>query len=424
MEDVVCVIMGGGRGTRLFPLTKERCKPAVPLAGKYRLVDIPISNCINSGLKNIYILTQFNTRSLHTHISDTYKFDSFGGGKIEIFSAEQTGDGIGNWYEGTADAVRKNLRYFGASADGLVVILSGDQLYRMNIAHFVQHHIDMNAEVTIAAKAIPNENISAFGVMRVQNDLSIAEFVEKPKDPELINTFTLQGALRKQLKNQSETAYSLASMGIYVFKMSVLQKALEEEGSDFGKEIIPGLLGKVAMKAYIFDDYWEDIGTVRSFFETNLMLTNLVPEFNFFDANNPIYTQPKTLPAAKINGCNMHRVLVANGAIISDATLKRCVISERSVIGNHSELENVLMFGADHFEDLSRDTTLPHLGIGRNCKIKNSIIDCNARIGDSCILSPENKPLTYDYSNDIYIRDGVLCIGKNAIIGNCTIFLG
>ncbi|MDR2813013.1 MAG: glucose-1-phosphate adenylyltransferase [Puniceicoccales bacterium] len=422
MDDVVCVIMGGGRGTRLFPLTKDRCKPAVPLAGKYRLVDIPISNCINSGFKNIYILTQFNTRSLHTHISNTYKFDIFGKGKIEIFSAEQTGDGIGNWYEGTADAVRKNLRYLGASPEGLVVILSGDQLYRMDIAHFIQHHIDTNAEVTIAAKAIANENISAFGVMRIQNDLSITEFVEKPKDPNLINSLSLKGELQKYLKYPYKKPCSLASMGIYVFKMSVLQKALEEEGSDFGKEIIPGLLGKVAMKAYIFDDYWEDIGTVRSFFETNLMLTNLVPEFNFFDANKPIYTQSQTLPAAKINGCNMQRVLVADGAIISDATLKRCVISERSVIGNHSELENVLMFGADRFESIDCDRALPHLGIGKNCQIRNSIIDCNARIGDNCILSPENKPLTYDYSNDIYIRDGVLCIGKDAVIGSDTTF--
>ncbi|MDR1366624.1 MAG: glucose-1-phosphate adenylyltransferase [Puniceicoccales bacterium] len=422
MEDVVCVIMGGGRGTRLFPLTKDRCKPAVPLAGKYRLVDIPISNCINSGFKNIYILTQFNTRSLHTHISNTYKFDSFGGGGIEIFSAEQTGDGIGNWYEGTADAVRKNLRYFRAGPEGLVVILSGDQLYRMDIAQLLQHHVNTSAEVTIAAKAIANENISAFGVMRVQNDLSIAEFVEKPKDPNLIDSLSLKGELQKYLRYPSKKPCSLASMGIYVFKMSILQKALEESGSDFGKEIIPMLLGKVAMKAYVFDDYWEDIGTVRSFFETNLMLTNLVPEFNFFDANRPIYTQQKTLPAAKINGCNMHRVLVADGAIISDATLKRCVISERSVVGNNSELENVLMFGADHFEDIGRDTALPSFGIGKNCKIKNSIIDCNVRIGNCCVLSPENKPLTYDYSNDIYIRDGVLCVGKNAIIEDGTIF--
>ncbi|MDR0418054.1 MAG: glucose-1-phosphate adenylyltransferase [Puniceicoccales bacterium] len=420
MDDVVCVIMGGGRGTRLFPLTKDRCKPAVPLAGKYRLVDIPISNCINSGFKNIYILTQFNTRSLHTHINNTYKFDSFGGGGIEIFSAEQTSDGIGNWYEGTADAVRKNLRYFRASPKGFVVILSGDQLYRMDITQLLQHHINTSAEVTIAAKAIANENISAFGVMRVQNDLSIAEFVEKPKDPNLIDSLSLKGELQKYLRCSKPC--SLASMGIYVFKMSILQKALEADGSDFGKEIIPMLLGKVAMKAYIFDDYWEDIGTVRSFFETNLMLTNLVPEFNFFDANRPIYTQQKTLPAAKINGCNMHRVLVADGAIISDAILKRCVISERSVIGNNSELENVLMFGADHFEDIGRDTALPHLGIGRNCKIKNSIIDCNVHIGNYCTLSPENKPLNYDYSDDIYIRDGVLCIGKNAVIKDGTIF--
>jgi glucose-1-phosphate adenylyltransferase len=292
----------------------------------------------------------------------------------------------------------------------------------MDIARLVQHHIDNAADVTIAAKAVANKNISSFGAMRLKNDLSIEEFVEKPTDPAVIDALTLKGELRKYLKNQSEIPYSLASMGIYVFKMSVLQKALEEEGSDFGKEIIPGLLGKVAMKAYIFEGYWEDIGTVRSFFETNLMLTDLVPAFNFFDARNPIYTQPKTLPAAKINGSNMQKVLVADGAIISDATLKRCVISERSVICSHSELENVLMFGADFFEEIDRNTTLPPLGIGNNCKIKNSIIDCNARIGNQCVLSPFNKPLIYDYSNDIYIRDGVLCIGKNAIIADGTIF--
>lgn len=266
MGEVACVIMGGGRGTRLFPLTKDRCKPAVPLAGKCRLVDIPISNCINSGFKNIFILTQFNTRSLHTHINNTYKFDVFGNGKIEIFSAEQTSDGVGNWYEGTADAVRKNLRYFGTGPDDLVVILSGDQLYRMDIAHFVQHHINTSADVTIAAKAIPNDYITSFGVMRIKNDFSIAEFIEKPKDPFIIETLTLKDDLQKCLKNKIEKPCALASMGIYVFKMSILQKALEEKGSDFGKEIIPGLLGKVTMKAYIFEDYWEDIGTVRSFF--------------------------------------------------------------------------------------------------------------------------------------------------------------
>jgi glucose-1-phosphate adenylyltransferase len=292
----------------------------------------------------------------------------------------------------------------------------------MDIEKFVQHHCRLNADVTIAAKAIPNRQISAFGVMRIQNDFSIVEFVEKPKDPAIIDSFTLKGDVLKYLKNQ-HTPCSLASMGIYVFKMSVLEAALQEEGSDFGKEIIPGLLGKVAMKAYIFDDYWEDIGTVRSFFETNLMLTNLVPEFNFFDASNPIYTQPKTLPAAKINGSNMARVLVADGAIISDAILRRCVIGERSVIRNNSELENVLMIGADHFDAMDdTNNNLPAMGIGRYCKIKNSIIDRNVRIGDYCILSPDNKPLNYDYSNDIYIRDGILCIGKSAVIADGTVF--
>ncbi|MDR2200956.1 MAG: glucose-1-phosphate adenylyltransferase, partial [Puniceicoccales bacterium] len=387
MGNVVCVIMGGGRGTRLFPLTKDCCKPAVPLAGKYRLVDIPISNCINSGFKTIYILTQFNTRSLHAHINNTYKFDIFGGGKIEIFSAEQTSDGIGNWYEGTADAVRKNLRYFENKPDDFVIILSGDQLYRMDIAKLIQHHIHTSADVTIAAKAIANGKISSFGVLRVKNDFSVAEFVEKPTDPDLIDLFTLKGELRRKLKDQTAMPYSLASMGIYVFKMSVLQEVLNGQGSDFGREIIPGLLGKVAMKAYIFEDFWEDIGTVRSFFETNLMLTNLVPDFDFFDTKKPIYTQPKTLPAAKINGCNMKEVLIADGVIISSSTLQRCVIGERSIIRDNTELRNVLMFGADYFEEPTAHAKGPPLGIGKNCKITDCIIDQNVRIGDNCVLS-------------------------------------
>jgi glucose-1-phosphate adenylyltransferase len=414
--------MGGGRGTRLFPLTKDCCKPAVSLAGKYRLVDIPISNCINSGFKNIYILTQFNTRSLHRHINSTYKFDAFSDGKIEIFSAEQTSDGVGNWYEGTADAVRKNLRYFSNDPNDLAVILSGDQLYRMDIAKLVQQHSDTSADVTLAAKAIANGRISAFGVLRIKNDLSVAEFVEKPTDPKVIDLFTLQGELRRRLKDQTATPYSLASMGIYVFKMSILQEALNGQGSDFGKEIIPGLLGKVAMKAYIFEDYWEDIGTVRSFFETNLMLTNLIPDFDFFDASKPIYTQPKTLPAAKINSCNMREVLVADGAIISSSRLQRCVIGERAVVRDNTELENVLMIGASHFEDISNNPRIPPLGIGKNCVIRDCIIDQDARIGNNCILSPRDKPSTFDHSEDMYIRDSVLCIGKNAIIPDNTIF--
>ncbi|MDR1435095.1 MAG: glucose-1-phosphate adenylyltransferase [Puniceicoccales bacterium] len=422
MGNVVCIIMGGGRGTRLFPLTKDCCKPAVPLAGKYRLVDIPISNCINSGFKNIYILTQFNTRSLHTHINNTYKFDNFGGGKIEIFSAEQTSDGIGNWYEGTADAVRKNLRYFGNNSDDLAVILSGDQLYRMDIAKLVQHHIDTSADVTIAAKAIANSKISSFGVLRIKNDFSIAEFVEKPTNPQLIDLFTLKGTLRQQLKDQTETPYSLASMGIYVFKMSILQEALNSHGSDFGREIIPELLGKVAIKAYIFDDYWEDIGTVRSFFETNLMLTNLIPDFNFFDDLKPIYTQPKILPAAKVNACNMCATLIADGTIISNSKLHHCIVGERSIIRDHTDLENVLMMGADHFDENSKNTNVPPIGIGENCVIRDCIIDQNVRIGNNCNLSPHDKPRTFDYSDDIYVRDGILCIGKNAIIYDNTIF--
>ena len=425
MGNVFCVIMGGGRGTRLFPLTKDRCKPAVPLAGKYKLVDVPISNCINSGFKDIYVLTQFNTRSLHRHIQDTYKFDNFRSGKIEIFSAEQTNDGFGNWYEGTADAVRKNLKYLAASNDNdIVLILSGDQLYRMDIEDFVRQHRETKADVTIAAKAVPSDDISAFGAMNVKNDLSIMEFVEKPTDKSIIDHFSLKGELRSKLMDKSSQSYCLASMGIYAFNFGILQKVLaSDNGSDFGKEIIPHLLGNVAMNAYIFEGYWEDIGTVRSFFEANLMLTSLVPDFNFFDEKTPIYTQPQTLPAAKINGSTMSEVLIADGAIISDVYLKKCVIGERSIIREGTKLENVLMMGADCFEtenEASHDR--PFLGIGKNCHICNSIIDRNARIGDGCILSPEGKLDRIDYGPNIYVRDGVLCIGENAEIPPNTVF--
>lgn len=421
---MLCIIMGGGRGRRLDPLTKYRCKPAVPLAGKYRLVDIPISNCLNSGFNRIYILTQFNTRSLHRHIENTYRFDTFGGGKIEIFSAEQTQDSSDSWYEGTADAVRKNMRYFRVQDGDLMIILSGDQLYRMNIADLVEQHRRAHADVTIAAKAIPNERISSFGVMRIRSDLSIAEFFEKPDDPEIIESLTMDGELRARLKDQSSKKYSLASMGIYIFQAEVLKRALASCGSDFGKEIIPGLLGKVAMQAYIFDDYWEDIGTVRSFFDANLGLTSPQPEFNFYDALAPIYTHPSFLPASKICHCDLQDVLISDGCLLDEVHLKRCVLGLCSVIREGTVMENVLMMGSRHYESLEENTVsdgnIPAIGIGCHSYIRDCIIDKGARIGNHVRLTPEGKKDGFEY-NGLYVKDGILCVGRDAIVPDHTI---
>ncbi|MDR1432816.1 MAG: NTP transferase domain-containing protein [Puniceicoccales bacterium] len=423
--DVHCVIMGGGRGDRLYPLTKTRCKPAVPLAGKYRLVDIPISNCLNAGFSKIYILTQFNTRSLHRHIETTYRFDTFGNSSIEIFSAEQTNSVGEQWYAGTADAVRKNLKYINHRPDDTVLVLSGDQLYRMNLADFVARHRNSRADVTIATKTVPEGRISEFGIALVDDSLKISDFVEKPNSPGMAKHCVIGESIRKTLRDRSNTPYYLASMGIYAFTSKKLEEVLSGCGSDFGRDILPGMLGKYDMRAYVFDGFWEDIGTVRSFFETNLMLTDVVPEFDFFDAENPIYTRARYLPACKVNSCQMEKTLLSDGCIITSATLVRCVIGLRSVIGRGTYLENVLMFGADYFDcqdSLDGQSTgrIP-LGIGENSVIKNAIIDKDARIGSYVHLTPYGKPDGCE-CNGMYVKDGILCIARNAEIPDNTVF--
>ncbi len=423
---VICIIMGGGRGSRLYPLTKERCKPAVPIAGRYRLVDIPISNCLNSGFNKIFILSQFNTASLHRHIQMSYKFDPFNGGFVDILSAEQTNKGE-SWYQGTADAVRQNLHHFGSeNDDDLFVILSGDQLYRMDLRDIIAHHQKVRADVTVAATPVPYTEVSGLGVMRVLDDYSIAEFVEKPKDPTVVNSLLISERLRRGLKRlKGGDGYCLASMGIYVFKGHVIREALSQypDSTDFGKEIIPALLRKKALYSYIFDDYWEDIGTVRAFFEANLMLTDENPEFNLFDEKFPIYSRARHLPPTSFVNCSLDRVMTSTGCQMSGAILKRCLIGVRSMIGAGTKMENVFMMGADHFDDQQRRTRLGTeiaIGIGKNCNITNAIIDKNARIGNNVTLSPEGKPDQFE-ANGVYIRDGVLCVLKGAIIPDGTI---
>ena len=413
--------MGGGRGTRLVPLTKVRCKPAVPLAGKYRLVDIPISNCLNSGMNQIYVLTQFNTASLHRHIQESYKFDPFSGGCVDILSAEQTEAGE-SWYQGTADAVRQNMHHFGETgADDIYIILSGDQLYRMDLEDVVREHDASGAEVTITAKPVGLEEAEGLGLMRVDDDLEIKEFVEKPKDPELINSLKVGDNVLSKMCDSGDGNFCLASMGIYVFNAHTLKDALNSESKDFGKEIIPSLLDSIKMRGYVFDDYWEDIGTVKAFFDANLRLTDPVPPFNFYDEEARIYTRARYLPASKINASFMERAVLGDGCVVTNAQLTCCSMGVRSVVRDGSVLENVIIMGADCYESLdemveNRQIARPDVGVGQNCKIKNAILDKNVRIGNNVTLDPEGLPDRFGDGVEVAIRDGVLIVCKDVIL--------
>jgi glucose-1-phosphate adenylyltransferase len=416
--------MGGGRGTRLRPLTRDRAKPAVPLAGMYRLVDIPISNCLNSDINQIYLLTQFNSASLHRHIREAYKFDSFDGGFVEILAAEQSERGE-NWYQGTADAVRQNLIHLNCEDDDLVLILSGDQLYRMDYRTIVQQHRATGARVTVAATPVHESQASAFGLMRVGSDLGIAEFVEKPKDPAVLASLRVPPELRSRIPDPSGDGYCLASMGIYVFSAGVLKAALQNDDADFGREIIPSLRKDGGLFAFMFEGYWEDIGTVAAFFEANLRLTDAVPPFNFFDAEHPIYTRARYLPAAKVNRCDIDRAIIAPGTIITASRIERSVVGIRAHIRQGSSLVNTVMMGAQYFEtehDRSENRRLgrPDMGVGHNCHIENAILDMNSRIGDNVRLSPAHKPDGYD-DGVVAVRDGVLVVTKNAVIPDGTV---
>ncbi len=414
-ERTLAIIMGGGAGTRLFPLTKERSKPAVPLAGKYRIVDIPISNCINSGLRRIYILTQFNSASLHKHINSSYKFDNFSRSFVEILAAQQTPTDA-NWYQGTADAVRQNLRDFLQYPYDYFVILSGDQLYRMDFREVLKQHIDSKAELTIATIPVTREAASDFGIMHTDAERNIIRFVEKPKEAAVLHKLSIPKPLLKELGREEAAELFQASMGIYVFNRESLIAALDNTQVDFGKHVIPSLLQKMRVKAFIFEGYWEDIGTIRSFFEANLMLTDTIPAFNFFDTLAPIYTHARFLPATKINGATIKQAILSDGCIISDAHVERAVIGIRSYIDAGTTVRNSIIMGADFYDvdNVARGGG-PELGIGRNCVIDQAIIDKNSRIGDGCVVTPEGKPDHMDAEN-FYIRDGIVIVPKNTTL--------
>jgi glucose-1-phosphate adenylyltransferase len=414
LQRTLAVIMGGGAGTRLFPLTKDRAKPAVPIGGKYRIVDIPISNCLNSGLRSIYVLTQFNSMSLHRHIQASYKFDNFSLSFVDILAAQQTPAGS-QWYQGTADAVRQNMRYFLERPYDYYLILSGDQLYRMDFRALLHQHIRLGADITLATKPIARQQVSEFGIMQGNVDRRITGFIEKPTDEAVLQEMKMSRDLLRAIGSNEEEELFQASMGIYVFNRNVLIESLKNELVDFGNHIIPASIKDRHVSAFIFKGYWEDIGTIRAFYEANLDLTDLVPEYSFFEPDSPIYTHPRFLPGSKINGATLRQAIISDGCIISDAHLERCVVGIRSVIQSGATIRNSIIMGADYFELGSTDSSQPPIGIGRNCVIDRAIIDKNARIADGVVITPEGKPPNFDADN-YFVRDGIVLIPKDAVI--------
>ncbi|NKB23469.1 MAG: glucose-1-phosphate adenylyltransferase [Kiritimatiellae bacterium] len=404
--NVVGVILGGGKGSRLLPLTRDRAKPAVPVAGKYRLVDVSISNCIHSDIRSIFLLTQFNSVSLHQHIQSSYPFHLFDKNFIRILAAQQTPDS-GAWYQGTADAVRKTFRYFVDEKPDLIVVLSGDQLYRMDFMDVIKQHEEKRADVTICTQPVNRSDAKSLGIMQVDEDRKIIDFKEKPGDDSVLDG--LQAPMCDDEKY-------LASMGIYIFNIRALSELLNDETkNDFGRHIIPSSIETCNVFSYIFEGYWKDIGAIRGFWEANLSLTEPMPPFNFYHSKNPIYTRTRYLSPSKINQCILEQCLLSEGCIISATQIKHSVVSIRAVVGEGSVVEDSVIMGADYYQEETKVEMVPPIGIGRGCTIKNAIIDKNACIGDGSYISPEDKP--NNTVTDLYtIRDGVIVIPKNAVI--------
>jgi glucose-1-phosphate adenylyltransferase len=413
MQDVLGVILSGGQGQRLYPLTKYRSKPAVPLGGKYRIIDIPISNCLNSQISRVFVLTQFNSASLNKHIVQTYKFDMFNGGFVDILAAEQTPDNP-NWFQGTADAVRQNIKHLLPFGDANhIIILSGDQLYQMDLRRVVSFHIDNAADITVAAVPVTAESASSMGIMKIQKDGRAVAFKEKPKH--IQDLADMRHAERPDNRNY------LASMGIYVFHKQLLMDLLTEStAADFGRDLIPHAIENYRVLAFPFDGYWEDIGTIRSFYEANLALTETAPKFNFYDARMPIYTHPRNLPSSKLNNCNIHQSIIAEGCILNGADIKHSVIGVRSRIGSGTTIKHSIIMGADRFETIEQleenaAKKVPNIGIGNHCTIINAIIDKEARIGDSVSIINAHNLQERDEEN-YSIRDGIIVVPKGALI--------
>ncbi|ATC34855.1 glucose-1-phosphate adenylyltransferase [Elizabethkingia anophelis] len=413
-KKVISIVLGGGRGSRLFPLTDQRSKPAVPIAGKYRLVDIPISNCVNSGFNQIMVLTQFNSASLNQHIKNTYNFDVFSRGFVDIIAAEQSVDND-KWFQGTADAVRQSMPHLRKYDYDYILILSGDQLYQMDFREMLNFHIENKGDITIATIPVNEKDAPGFGILKSDEQNNITAFIEKPgKDILPQWSSDVDEVSKAQGKNY------LASMGIYIFTKSILAKIFDEnKGDDFGKEVIPASIGNYNTLSYQYNGYWTDIGTIESFFEANMDLTQDLPQFNMF-SSSPIFTRSRMLPPTKINGSYMEKVVVGDGAIIMGDRLEKCVIGNRARIGRGSVIKNTYMMGADFYQNDEINDLVPLFGVGENCYIENAIIDKNCMIGNNVrIIGGKHMP-DADYES-YSVRDGIIVIKKEAIIPNGTI---
>ena len=420
MKNVVAIVLGGGRGTRLSPLTSIRSKPAVPLAGKYRLIDIPISNCINSEINRIYVLTQFLSVSLHGHIRRTYNFDNFSGGFVELLAAQETASMESDWFQGTADAVRKNLTYIEQRGIDYVLILSGDQLYRMDYQAMIEHHKSVNAHATIAALPVTRQAARSFGVMRVGSNGEIDGFLEKPQTDEEIDMVKFDPATVGWKEKDLGDRECLASMGIYVFNRDTLVDALTKtKYTDFGKEVFPAAIRTRKVVPYLFDGYWEDIGTIRSFYEANLELVSSEARFNFSVPSAPVYSRARFLPSTRIEGANVSNSLIADGCQISaGATIENSIIGLRTMVGPNVTIRDSIIMGADYLEEQPAPGQLP-IGIGANSVVQGSIIDKNCRIGQNASIVNEQNIEESDPEHSIFvIRDGIPVVIKNSVIPN------
>lgn len=422
---VMAIILGGGAGSRLFPLTKERAKPAVPLGGKYRLIDVPISNCINSSVTQIFILTQFNSASLNRHIARTYRFSNFSSGFVEILAAEQRRDSP-QWFQGTADAVRQVIPHIRDWGVNTILILSGDHLYRMDYRQFLQKHFDTNADVTISVIPCTLKEAEGFGLLKTNNDGKIIEFKEKPTGEELeaMRVDTTRFGLSEEESNKRPY---LASMGIYVFDYQRLVELLNEDEKrfDFGGEIIPASIENLNVQAHFFDDYWEDIGTIRAFYDANLDLASALPKFNFFNSESPVYTRSRFLPPSKIQNSEINHSMVSEGCILDGVYAQNSIIGLRSRIDYGAKIEDSILMGADYYESyeelqINVSNKIPHIGIGRNSIIKRAIVDKNARIGKNVKLGNE-RGVEEEEGENYFIRDGIIIIPKNEIIKDGTV---
>jgi glucose-1-phosphate adenylyltransferase len=424
MNGVVTIVLAGGQGSRLYPLTKIRSKPAVPIAGRFRLIDISLSNCLHSGLRKIFILTQFSTESLHRHIFLTYRFDEFSRGFLTILSAQQTLEHR-EWYQGTADAVRQNL-YFLREMGELILVLSGDHLYRMDYGRFIDFHLKKKAEISISVTPVAASEAPEFGVMKLSPSGRISAFHEKPKSSADLGRMKIRPEVLRRLGLKTHGISHLASMGVYLFNARVLKELLDRtDFQDFGRELIPEAIRKHRVYGYLFDGYWRDIGTIRSFYEANIDLTHPLPKFNFYDENSPIFTHARYLPGSKILHSEVDRSILCEGSIIDHSRISQSIIGIRSRIGDRTHIEGTVVMGADSFESQDEIAAnarrgLPRIGIGRECHIRNAIIDKNARIGDGVrLINAQGK--SFEETEDYVIRDGIIVVPKHAVIPAGTI---